>query len=147
MLIVFVDTDADMQQRLAESLSPKHQIVAFAELYEAYKWIKHNDIPDVIVTEMDVESSMGLQSLRFLQSKAKLKQTHLLGFTHQPGNYADLVKSEGAAGLFAKNSLVEELSSYINVAANNDSVKGKTLQDVETARGLKKATTRKKQTF
>src|SRR5881394_1555016 len=105
MLIIYIDSDLSMQERLSEKFSTGHRVLSFAELFEAYKWIKHNEIPDVIVTEMDVENSMGLQALKFLQSKAKLKQTHKIGFTLLPGDYTDLVVSEGASALFAKEEL------------------------------------------
>ena len=136
MLIVYVDSDATMQERLSDTFRQTHRVLAFNELFEAYKWIKHNDIPDVIVTEMDVDASMGLQSLRFLQSKAKLKQTHLIGYTQQPGNYTDLVVSEGAAALFAKELLIDELTAYVNYL-NTNTRKAKTLNDVAAARGKK----------
>jgi len=136
MFIVYVDTDAAMHERMTDTFRQTHRVLSFAELFEAYKWIKHNDIPDVIVTEMDVDASTGLQSLRFLQSKAKLKQTHLVGFTHQPGNYTDLLLSEGAAALFAKANLIDELSAYLQfISAARP--KAKTLRDVEEARGRK----------
>jgi hypothetical protein len=64
MLIVYIDPDIQMQERVMETVKPAHNVVTFAELYEAYKWIKRNDIPDVIVTEMDVESSTGSCSPR-----------------------------------------------------------------------------------
>ena len=143
MLIIYVDSDANMQERLADVLGTGHRLVSFAELYEAYKWIKHNDVPDMIITEMDLENSMGLQSLRFLQSKAKLKQTHLVGFTHQAVAYAELLISEGAAALFPKETLPENMASYIK-ATTGGSRKNKTLKDIETARGLKKPAYRKK---
>src|SRR5688572_26527911 len=125
MLIIYVDTDSAMQERLSETFRQTHRVMLFAELFEAYKWIKHNEIPDVIVTEMDVDASTGLQSLRFLQSKAKLKHTHLIGFTHQPGDYESLVLSEGASALFPKENLVDNLSSYIGFVSNTVKVNPK----------------------
>jgi DNA-binding NtrC family response regulator len=138
MLIVYVDTDATMQERVSETLQTDHRVVTFAELFEAYKWIKHNDVPDVIVTEMDVDASMGLQSLHFLKSKAKLKQTHLIGFTQEPGNFTELVLSEGAAALFAKENLLDHLMSYVH-AVSTPKRAAKTLRDVVTVRNGKQA--------
>lgn len=123
-----------MQQRIAESFQqPAHNVVSFSELYEAYKWIKRNEIPDVIVTEMDVESSTGLQALKFLLTKAKLKETHIVGFA-EGDRYADLAVAEGAALLLTRNDLPEQLSDYVKKLSGG-AKKAKTLRDVQTARG------------
>lgn len=135
MLIVYVDPDIQMHERIAESFRQEpHNVVSFAELYEAYKWIKRNEIPDVIVTEMDVESSTGLQALKFLLTKAKLKETRIVGYADGGvDRYADLAVAEGAAWLFPKNDLPEQLSVYVKKMTG--SKKAKTLRDVEQARG------------
>ena len=136
MLIVYVDTDTQMHERVAESFYQQpHNVVSFSELFEAYKWIKRNEIPDVIVTEMDVESSTGLQALKFLLTKAKLKQTRIVGYANGGvDRYADLAVAEGASTLIAKTELPEQLAAYVNHIAAPPP-KAKTLRDVEKARG------------
>jgi DNA-binding NtrC family response regulator len=132
MLVVYIDDDIQMHERVTDSLKPAYNVMAFPELYEAYKWIKRNEIPDVIVTEMDIESSTGLQALKFLLTKAKLKNTRIVGYAHQGvDTYADLAVSEGAAALFFKNDLVESLSNLLGIKRK------KTLHDVARARGKK----------
>ena len=136
MLIVYVDTDTQMHERIAESFYQQpHNVVSFSELFEAYKWIKRNEIPDVIVTEMDVESSTGLQALKFLLTKAKLKQTRIVGYANAGvDRYADLAVAEGASLLLPKAELPEQLASYVK-RLSAPATKAKTLRDVEKARG------------
>ncbi len=142
MLIVYVDTDTQMQERIAESFYQQpHNVVSFSELYEAYKWIKRNEIPDVIVTEMDVESSTGLQALKFLLTKAKLKQTRIVGYANAAvERYTDLAVAEGASTLFVKTELPEQLSAYVK-RLSAPPTKAKSLRDIEKARGKPSAVT------
>ena len=136
MLIVYVDTDTQMHERVAESFYQQpHNVVSFAELFEAYKWIKRNEIPDVIVTEMDVESSTGLQALKFLLTKAKLKQTRIVGYANGGvDRYADLAVAEGASTLINKTDLPEQLAAYVK-HISPPAAKAKSLRDVQKARG------------
>ncbi|HZG00284.1 MAG TPA: response regulator [Chitinophagales bacterium] len=136
MLIVYVDTDTQMHERIAESFYQQpHNVVSFSELFEAYKWIKRNEIPDVIVTEMDVESSTGLQALKFLLTKAKLKQTRIVGYANAGvDRYSDLAMAEGASTLLAKTELPDQLAAYVK-RISAPAPKAKTLRDVEKARG------------
>lgn len=114
MTIIYIDTDTEMQNRVSEMFKHSHSVFLFSELYEAYKWIKKNEIPDMIVTEIDIESSMGLQALKFLASKSKLKATNLIGYVSNLNpEYKSLAISEGADEIFSKNVLIENLSSYL----------------------------------
>jgi DNA-binding NtrC family response regulator len=133
MLIVYIDQDIEMQQHIADSLKSTHDVVTFAELFEAYKWIRRNKIPEVIITEIDVESSTGLQELKFLLTKAKLKNTRIIGYAHQGvETYADLAVSEGAHALYPKSELAKNLTALFGIKR-----KSKTLRDVEQVRGKK----------
>lgn len=116
MKVVVVDNDKTFVKEIEESFKKTHRIFTFSEMFEAYKWMKFDEnIPDVIVAEIDLHQPTGLQTLKFLLTKSKLKNTHIVGFTNHalPDNEKQLITSEGASEVFEKKNLVSGLSTYL----------------------------------
>ena len=116
MKIVFVDTEKAFVKEFEESFKLTNRVSIFNDMLDAYKWIKIDEnIPEVIVTELDINESTGLQSLKFLLTKSKLKNTAIVGFTNHEmdENEKNLILNEGASEVFEKKNLISGLSTYL----------------------------------
>ena len=116
MKIIFVDTDKTFSKEFEESFKRTNRVTTFPEMFEAYKWMKADEnTPDIIVTEIDLYQPTGLQSLKFLLTKSKLKNTYIVGFTQHSMSESEkkLILSEGASEVFEKNKLVSGFSAYL----------------------------------
>ncbi len=116
MKIVVVDSDKSFVKEVEESFKRTNRVTVFSEMFEAYKWMRSDEnVPDIIVIEIDFHLPTGLQTLKFLLTKSKLKNTHIIGFTHHTLSDTEkkLIISEGAAEVFEKKNIVSGLSAYL----------------------------------
>ncbi|GDX53016.1 hypothetical protein LBMAG27_20630 [Bacteroidota bacterium] len=116
MIIVFVNPDKILRDSFLQTFQQTNKVYSFTEMFDAYKWIKRNEVPpNLIITEVDLLDPSGLQSLKFLETKSKLKDTKLIAFTPEQveKEQISLVVSEGADAVFSKPTLFNEVSSYI----------------------------------
>lgn len=116
MKIIIVDSDKNFVKEVEESFKKTNRVTIFSEMFEAYKWMKTSEnTPDIIVIEIDIHQPTGLQTLKFLLSKSKLKSTHIIGFTNHSLDDTEkkLIINEGAEEIFEKKNLVSGLSAYL----------------------------------
>ena len=116
MMIIFVNHDKTLRETFMNTFHQTSKVFCFSEMFEAYKWIKrHDKSPDVIITEVDLQDPSGLQTLKFLETKSKLKETKLIAFTTEPAAKEEIsfVVSEGADAVFSTQSLLSDVSSYL----------------------------------
>lgn len=115
MLILYIDTDISMHNQVREALIEKHRVETFENLYEGYKWIKANEVPDIIITDFEMDQPTQLQSIKFLQSKVKLKQVKMIGYSDVVNSdYLRLAITHRATRLFPKNELISMLTDYLS---------------------------------
>ncbi len=115
-MIVFVNHDKGLRETFMNTFHQTSKVFCFGDMFEAYKWIrKHDKSPDVIITEVDLQDPSGLQTLKFLETKSKLKETKLIAFTPEPAAKEEisLVVSEGADAVFTTATLLSDVSSYL----------------------------------
>jgi DNA-binding response OmpR family regulator len=116
MTIIFVDPDKTNQEKFEETFRQTNKVVCFNDMYDAYLWTKkHTKAPDIILIEVELNTPVGLQTLKFLESKSKLAFTNLIAFTTEKFTEAQkrFAISEGADAIFEKEKLFSELSAYI----------------------------------
>ncbi len=116
MTIVFVNQDKILRESFLETFQQTNKVYCFNEMFEAYKWMKKSLVPpNMIVTEVDLVDPSGLQSLKFLETKSKLKDTLLIAFTPEniERDQISYVVSEGADAVFSKPTLLSDMSSYL----------------------------------
>jgi len=133
MKIIVVDSDKNFIKEVEESFKRTNRVTTFTEMFEAYKWMKPDEnIPDVIVIEIDLHQPTGLQTLKFLLTKTKLKNIHIIGFTHHAlsENEKNLILSEGASEVFEKKNVLSGLSTYLKYLSDL-SVKQKAAKKTE----------------
>lgn len=115
MLILYIDNDISMQEQVRQALMENHRIETFENLYDGYKWIKSNEIPDIIITDFEMDQPTQLQSIKFLQSKAKLRHVKMIGYSDVVNaDYLRLAITHRATRLFAKSELLPGLIEYVN---------------------------------
>ena len=125
MMIVFVNQDKVLRESFLQTFQQTNKVYCFAEMFEAYKWIKRYEVPpSLIITEVDLLDPSGLQTLKFLETKSKLKDTKLSAFTPEQveREQISLVVSEGADAVFSKPTLMSEVSSYIKYLESSGTV-------------------------
>ncbi|HAP02090.1 MAG TPA: hypothetical protein DCQ93_09225 [Bacteroidetes bacterium] len=86
-------------------------------MFEAYLWLKKGSKrPDIIVSQVDIHDPAALQTIKFLESKNKLKDAKLVAFTTEllEDSQKTWVMSEGADAVFEKKNLMNDMSNYIN---------------------------------
>lgn len=135
MMIVFVNQDKALRESFMETFHQTSKVFCFGDMFEAYKWIRrHDKSPDVIITEVDLQDPSGLQTLKFLETKSKLKATKLIAFTPEPAAKEEisLVVSEGADAVFSTSTLLKDVSSYLKfLDSNSTSNKGGTKKSMD----------------
>jgi DNA-binding NarL/FixJ family response regulator len=108
-----------MHEKVKEVLMHSHRIECFETLYEAYKWIKRNQIPDIIITDFEMDQPTQLQSIKFLQTKVKLKNTKMIGYSDVVNaDYLRLALTHKASRLFLKSELISGLIDYLNLLSS-----------------------------
>lgn len=114
MLILYIDTDLSMQHQIKEALMDNHRVEVFENLYDGYKWIKANEVPDIIITDFEMDQPTQLQSIKFLQSKVKLKRVKMIGYSEVVNSdYLRLAITHRATRLFPKSELIPLLKEYL----------------------------------
>lgn len=137
MLILYIDTDLVVQEKIKEVLIGSHRIECFGTLYEAYKWIKRNQIPDIIITDFEMDQPSQMQSIKFLQTKSKLRNTKMIGYSDSiNADFIRLAITHGAANLFAKSELIKELLNYLNILSVNKKSKTEAFKPENSTRSL-----------
>ena len=135
MMIVFVNPDKALRETFMQTFHQTSKVFCFGDMFEAYKWIKrHDKSPDVIITEVDLQDPSGLQTLKFLETKSKLKETKLIAFTPEPPAKEEisLVVSEGADAVFSTPTLLQDISSYLKfLESSSTSTSGGTKKSSE----------------
>jgi len=115
-MIVFVNQDKALRESFMQTFHQTSKVFCFGDMFEAYKWIRrHDKSPEIIITEVDLQDPSGLQTLKFLETKSKLKETKLIAFTPEPAEKDEisLVVSEGADAVFSTPTLLKDVSSYL----------------------------------
>ncbi len=120
MLILYIDTDTEMQTKIRESSLDSYAIECFENLYDAYKWIKRNQIPDYIITDFEMDQPTQLQSIKFLLTKIRLRNTKMIGYSENVNaEYVRLAMMHKAVRLFAKSELIPALKDYLNMVKSS----------------------------
>ncbi len=124
MLILYIDTDIVMHEKIKEVFLHAHRVECFETLYEAYKWTKRNQTPDIIITDFEMDHPTQLQSIKFLQTKVKLKNTKMIGYSDVVNaDYLRLAITHRASRLFSKSELISGLIDYLNMLSSPTSIK------------------------
>jgi len=117
MMILFVDHDINLQEEFYNTFRATNKVFCFNEMFEAYLWLKKGSKrPDIIVSQVDIHDPAAMQTIKFLESKNKLKDAKLVAFTTEllEDSQKTWVMSEGADAVFEKKNLMNDMSNYIN---------------------------------
>ncbi len=123
-MIVFVNNDMGLQELFFHTFHQTNQVFCFSDMYDAYKWAKKNKkSPSIIISEVDLQDPSGLQAIKFLETKNNFKNTRLVAFTlgQVEKEEINLIISEGADAVFSRQTLLNDISSYLKYIKSTQS--------------------------
>ncbi len=126
MMVVFVNQDKNLQESFIKAFQKTNNVHCFNEMFEAYKWIKRtNKSPNIIISEVNLSDPSGMQSLKFLVTKNKLKETRHIVVTNTQPEREELsyILSEGAAAVFSKDTCLTDISAYFKYLDSPGAIK------------------------
>ncbi len=83
MKIVYINKDTKHQETF-KSAFLRHHVECFADLFSAYQWMRNDQIPDILVTEIDANVDPTIDTIQIIRSKPLFRKTILLGYTTNP---------------------------------------------------------------
>ena len=144
MLIIFVDTNLELQNKVQQTFKFTHNVQIFSEVLDSYKWIKKNQVPDIFISEINLDDSMGFQAINFFQTKVKLKNTDFIGFSDNVrAEQKSYAKAEGVAELFNRTDLIQEVATFIKYKERQDKNSNKKLLVALDTKGSSKTVSKK----
>lgn len=88
MKIIYVNNNPSLQEGFENSF-PKHQVTVFTELLQAYQWMSNDNIPDILVTEIDSKIDPSVNLLSVIRSNKAYSKTIVVGYTNCPNRSND----------------------------------------------------------
>ncbi len=113
MKIVYINPDKEKEDAFTHALS-KHQVFCFSDLNSGYRWMRENNIPDILVT--GVQNEQDADIMRLIRSKPQFRKTIILGYALQPDrNQLNKYLSEGYLDVVSEEKIVTTVFQVIHL--------------------------------
>ena len=103
MKIVYIHPQVAAQEKLEEAF-PKHQVKSFADLESAFDFMRHDQIPDILVTPVYTPAEVAGETMKIIRAKPAFRKTIIIGYSDKPdrsnltqflnAGYLDVVATE-----------------------------------------------------
>lgn len=83
MKIIYVNKDASQRDSFKDTFT-KHQVHCFNDLFSAYQSMRNDNVPDILVTEVDATVDPTVDTLHIIRAKTNFRKTIVVGYTNKP---------------------------------------------------------------
>ena len=80
---MYVNKDSSQRDSFKDTFT-KHQVYCFNDLFSAYQSMLNDNVPDILVTEVDAIIDPTLDTLHIIRAKTNFRKTIVVGYTHKP---------------------------------------------------------------
>lgn len=103
MKIVYINPSIE-QQDLFKSAFTRHEVVCFNDLFSGFQWMRQDNFPDILISEIDPVIDPSNDTMKIIRSKPAFRKTIIIGYSQKPDRsklnqylndgYLDIVPTE-----------------------------------------------------
>lgn len=83
MKIVFISANTDLQEQFTSAF-PKHETNCFNDLNIAFQWMRQDNFPDILITEITHSDDRANETMKIIRSKPAFRKTIIIGYAGKP---------------------------------------------------------------
>ena len=83
MKIVYINSSTELQEQFANAF-PKHEVNCFTDLFAGFQWMKNENIPDILITEIDPHIDPSSDTMKIIRSKPVFRKMIIIGYSKSP---------------------------------------------------------------
>ncbi len=115
MKIVYIQPSKEQQEALAKAL-PKHQVTCFNDLLSGFQYMRQDQIPDILVTDVEPEGNPNSDTMKIIRSKPNFRKTIIIGYSKQPDrSKINFYIAEGFLDVVAQEKIVTTVFQVIHL--------------------------------